>query len=346
MNEKFQVGLTRDFKTDDGQLTYDDIGLDILEAHPDVEHRFFERHEPLVTAEQLADFDAVISLTPRYTAQSFEGVEKLAAIVRFGVGYDSVDVTACTEADVLLCITAGAVNHSVAEATITWMLTLSHNVFIKDRITRDGRWNDRTFYMGRELRDRTLGIVGLGGIGGRLIEMIRSFGMKTPLAFDPFISPQRANELGARLVSLEELLRESDFVSVNCPLTDETRNLIGRDELALMKPDAYLINTARGGIVNEAALVAVLQARGIAGAAMDVYETEPVKPDNPLLQLDNVILAPHCIAWTDELFRDIGRMACRITTMVAEGKVPPGVVNREVLERPGFQAKLARYRQS
>ena len=344
MNQKFQVGLTRDFMTDDGQLTYDDIGLDILEAHPGIQHRFFDRHEPTVTAEQLRDFDAVISLTPRYTPESFRGVERLTAIVRFGVGYDMVDVNACTEADVLLCITAGAVNHSVAEATITWMLALSHNVFAKDRITRNGQWNSRTFYMGRELRDRTLGIVGLGGIGGRLIEMIRGFGMKTPLAHDPFVSPQRANELGARLVPLEELLRESDFVSINCPLTEETRNLIGRDELALMKSDAYLINTARGGIVNEAALVEMLQEQRIAGAAVDVYETEPVKHDNPLLQLDNVILAPHCIAWTDELFRDIGRMACHITTTVAEGKVPPGVVNREVLERPGFQAKLARYR--
>ncbi|HVF10170.1 MAG TPA: NAD(P)-dependent oxidoreductase [Abditibacteriaceae bacterium] len=344
MNQNFQVGLTRDFLTDDGQLTYDDIGLDVLEAHSNIQHRFFERHEPTVTAEQLRDFDAVISLTPRYTPQSFDGVERLAAVVRFGVGYDMVDVKACTEADVLLCITAGAVNHSVAEATITWMLALSHHVFTKDRITRDAKWADRSFYMGRELRDRTLGIVGLGGIGGRLIEMIRGFGMKTPLAHDPFVSPQRANELGARLVSLEELLRESDFVSINCPLTEATRNLIGQDELALMKPDAYLINTARGGIVNEAALVAVLQARRIAGAAMDVYEVEPVKPDNPLLQLDNVILAPHCIAWTDELFRDIGQTACRMTTTIAEGRVPHGVVNREVLERPGFQAKLARYR--
>src|SRR5687768_3161282 len=111
MNQNFQVGLTRDFMTDDGQLTYDDIGLDILEAHPAIQHRFFERHEPTVTAEQLRDFDTVISLTPRYTPESFRGVERLAAIVRFGVGYDMVDVNACTEADVLLCITAGAVNH-------------------------------------------------------------------------------------------------------------------------------------------------------------------------------------------------------------------------------------------
>jgi phosphoglycerate dehydrogenase-like enzyme len=274
----------------------------------------------------------VISLAPRYTAESLQGVERLVAIVRFGVGYDMVDVAACTRADVLLCITSGAVNHSVAEATITWMLALSHRVFVKDRLTREGRWTERALHTGTELRDRTLGVVGIGGIGGRLVEMLRGFGMKPPLAFDPYTPAQRAAELGVTLVSLERLMKESDFVSINCPLNDQTRNLIGRDHLALMKPGAFLINTARGGIVNEEALIETLRDRRIAGAAMDVFASEPVKSGHPLAQLDNVILAPHCIAWTDELFRDIGQMACRITAAISRGEVPPGVVNRDVLE--------------
>lgn len=340
---KFKVGLTRDFMTPDGQLTYEDIGLDILDAAPGLEYEFLARHEPTIQAEQLPGYDAIISLTPKYTTGSLTHAQGLVGIVRFGVGYDMVDVAACTDADVLLCITTGAVNHSVAESIIAWMLALSHNMMTKDRLVREGGWAERSRYMGRELRDRTLGIVGLGGIGGRLIEVLHGFGMKEVLAFDPFTTPERAAQLGAKLVSLEEVLRASDFVSINCPLTPETRDLIGSNELALMRADAYLINTARGGIVNEPALIEVLKNHRIAGAGIDVFESEPVGAGHPLAELDNVILAPHCIAWTDELFRDIGRMACRISVDLSQGKVPPGVVNKDVLERPGFKSKLARY---
>jgi len=343
MTPSFSVGLTRDFLTPQGEMVYEDIGLSKLEAEPNLNYAFLDRHEPLLVPELLRDSDVVISLTPKYTAATFEGVEKLTAILRFGVGYDMVDVAACTEADVLLCITAGAVNHSVAEATIGWMLALSHRMADKDKLVRNGGWGERSLYMGSELRDRTLGVMGLGGIGGKLIEMLRAFGMKPPLAYDPFTTPERAQALGAKLVSLEEVLGQSDFVSINCPLTDGTRNLIGATQLALMKPTAYLINTARGGIVDEAALTQVLREKRIAGAATDVFEAEPTPGDNPLLQLDNVLFAPHCIAWTDELFRDIGHMCCEQAILISRGEVPPGVVNREVLDRPGFRAKLQRH---
>src|SRR6185369_3339524 len=139
-----------------------------------------------------------------------------------------------------------------------------------------GRWDERTKYMGRELRDRTLGVIGLGGIALKTIELLRGFGMKQPLAFDPFVNKETAANHTVRLVSLEELLRQSDFVSIHCPLTDTTRDLIGARELALMKPDAYLLNTARGGIVDEDALYDALRNRRIAGAAVDCFATEPV----------------------------------------------------------------------
>ena len=189
MTPNFSVGLTRDFLTPEGDLVYQDIGLSLLDAAPNLDHRFLDRHEPQLTPELLRDWDAVISLTPKYSAASFEGVEQLTAIMRFGVGYDMVDVNACTQADVLLCITAGAVNNSVAEATIGWMLALSHRMADKDKLVRDGKWAERSLYMGSELRDKTLGVVGLGGIGGKLIEMLRAFGMAQPLAYDPYTSP-------------------------------------------------------------------------------------------------------------------------------------------------------------
>jgi phosphoglycerate dehydrogenase-like enzyme len=196
--------------------------------------------------------------------------------------------------------------------------------------------------MGTELRDRTLGVVGFGGIGRALVKLLAGFGMKPPIVYDPFIKPTDAAKLGVTAVPLDELLYQADYVSIHCPLNDSTRGLIGARELALMKPTSYLINTARGGIVDEAALGAVLRSGRIAGAAIDCFETEPLAAPPPFADLDNVILAPHCIAWTDELFRDIGRTVCRGMLDLASGRVPKGVVNREVLDRPGFQAKWKR----
>jgi len=341
MKQAFEVGLSRDFLTTDGRLTYQDIGLDVLEQNPSIRCRFFDHHESVVGAAQIRDYDALIALTPRCSAETFQGADRLIVLERFGVGYDMVDVDACTKAGVALCIATGAVNHSVAESIIAWMLALSHRIPLKDRLLREGRWAERGGYMGSELRDRTLGVIGIGGIGGKLIEMIRGFGMKTPLAYDPYTTPQRAAELGVKLVDLDQVMGAADFISVNCPLNDKTRNLIGRTQLSLMRPTAFLINTARGGIVNEADLLGILRSGKIAGAGIDVFETEPVGTGHPFAQLDNVILAPHSIAWTNELFRDIGRRACQTVASFARGIIPDGViVNREVLQRENFQAKM------
>jgi phosphoglycerate dehydrogenase-like enzyme len=266
----------------------------------------------------------------------------LLAIARFGVGYEAVDVKACTAADVVVTITTGAVDRSVAEATIGWMLALSHNMRAKDKLVRTGQWDERSKHMGRELRDRTLGVIGLGGIARKAIELLRGFGMSQPLAFDPFVSHEMAASLDVRLVSLEELLEQADFVSIHCPLTEKTRNLIGARQLALMKPDAYLLNTARGGIVDEDALFDVLKNHRIAGAALDCFAQEPVIAPHRFGELDNVLLAPHSIAWTEELFRDIGRAACQVMVDVSLGKRPHGVLNPEVFDRMTFREKWNR----
>lgn len=337
-----RCAFTADFLTPSGDLVYKDIGLGRLDD-AGVAHAFFAAHEPEVRPAQLAGFDAVVSLTPRITTASLADVECLAAVVRFGVGYDMVDVDACTRADVALFITRGAVNHSVAEATIAWMLALSHRVPQKDRLVREGRWAERPHFMGGELRGRTLGLIGAGGIGSTLVGLLAGFRMAPPLAFDPYLSDARAAAIGVTKVPLEELLGRADFVSVNCPLTGETRGLIGTAELARMKPTAFLINTARGGIVDDAALAGALQAGTIAGAASDVFSNEPAGQENPLSSAPNSLLAPHCIAWTDELFTEIGHMAAGAVIELASGRAPDGLlVNGEVLVRPGFQKKLAR----
>jgi phosphoglycerate dehydrogenase-like enzyme len=224
------------------------------------------------------------------------------------------------------------------------MLALTHHVRAKDALVREGRWNDRSGFMGCELRGRTLGVVGLGGIGRKLVGLLAGFEMAPPLAFDPYIDPELARGMGVRLVGLDELMSTSDFVSVNCPLTDQTRGLIDARVLGLMKPDAYLINTARGGIVDEDALFDALNNRWIAGAAIDVFAEEPVVRPHRFGTLDNVLLAPHCIAWTDELFCDIGRAACQGMLDLALGRRPRGVVNPQVFDRPGFRRKWERLR--
>lgn len=340
----FRVALTADFFDAAGKPRYADVGMEAIYQHPQIKVSRFDAHQPEIGPDQIGDANGVIILTPRTTTKTLSRAENLLALGRFGVGYDTVDVAACTANDVLLYITAGAVDYSVAEATVGWMIGISHHFLIKDRLVRDAVWDTRGQYMAASLREKTLGVIGFGGIGREVVRLLAPFGMQEILIFDPFITPEAAAQAGCRSVSLEELMLRSDFVSVHCPLTDETRNLIGAHELSLMKPTAYLINTARGGIIDDAALYDALKARKIAGAAIDCFVGEPLTSPPPIAELDNVILAPHCIAWSNEMFRDIGRSASHGMVDLVEGRVPRGAINREVLERPGFQAKWRRLR--
>jgi phosphoglycerate dehydrogenase-like enzyme len=186
------------------------------------------------------------------------------------------------------------------------------------------------------LRGRALGIVGLGNVGRELVHLVRPFEPRI-LAADPYA----ASLDGVELVELEQLLREADFVCLTCPLTEETRHLMNAERLAMMKPTAFLVNIARGPIVDQAALTEALQARRIAGAALDVFEQEPISPDDPLLALDNVILTPHAVCLTDEHFALTGRNVCESVLAVAQGRVPRDVVNRAALDHPRLKARLA-----
>lgn len=338
----FHVKLTADFYDASGKLKYQDIGLDLLAEQPGIAVSSFESHNPAISPDQLAGANGAIVLSPRVTAHSLSASENLLALVRFGVGFDSVDVAACTEADVALFITSGAVDYSVAEATVGWMLSLNHHMQIKDSLVRTGQWDARSRFMGSELRDRTLGIIGFGGIGQCLVKLLSGFRMKPPLVYDPFAWPESLEAAGAVSATLDELLAQSDFVSLHCPLNDTTRNLLGARELGLMKPSAYLLNTARGGIVNEDALYESLSERRIAGAALDCFALEPITTPPRWANLDNVILAPHSIAWTNELFRDIGRCACQAMVDVSQHQWPSGLVNSEVRNRKSFQEKWHR----
>ncbi|MFC1716877.1 hydroxyacid dehydrogenase [Candidatus Poribacteria bacterium] len=343
--EKFRVVLTRDFLSEDGELAFKDIGLNLLDEIPDIEYEFMKEHRPVVTPDQIEGFDGVISLKPTYTRETFKGIHRLTVIGRFGVGHEMVDKDACTDADVMLFITPGGVQRPVAGGVVAFMLALCRKLLIKDKLVRSGRWDDRIFHMGTEIRDRVLGSVGLGNIGSEVVRLVKPFGMKRLIAYDPYAKQEHADSLGVELVDLDTVMSESDFVSITCPLSPETHHLIGEREFSLMKPTAYFINTARGGIVDQKALTEALQNNQIQGAGLDVFEDEPISDDDPLLSLENVILCPHAVCWTDECFRDNGMLDCKGMIKVMRGQVPDNVVNKAVLEKEGLKAKLEHYRQ-
>ena len=338
----FKVALTADFYDATGAPKYREIGLSVFAEHRHIEHTVFTEHRKEITPEQIGDAQGVIVLTPAVTVETVSKPDNLLVLARFGVGYDAVNVPACTAANVLVTITTGAVDRSVAEATVCWLLALDHHLRTKDNLVRTGRWEDRSKYMGRELRERTLGIIGLGEIGRKVVELLRGFGMNQPLAFDPFVTASVAEAVGVRLVELSELLKQADYVSIHCPLNDKTLGLIGARELALMKPDACLVNTARGGIVDEEALYQALKDHRLAGAALDCFAEEPVIKPSRFADLENVLLAPHSIAWTNEVFRDIGRAACQVMVDLSLGRKPGGVLNPELFDRAAFQEKWKR----
>ena len=334
----FKIALTADFQKE-GKLVYPDFDLEQLKTASGIKYDFFPEYKSEIEPEQLKGFQGVIVLFPKVTKHSLSQSQDLLAVCRFGVGYDSVDVSACTEADVVVCITAGAVDRPVAEATVGWMIALGHRMINKDQLVRKGLWHQSSEYMGCELRDRTLGVVGLGGIGSTVIELLKGFGMKKPLVYDPFMDEKNAEKSGVRKVELHELMENSDFITVHCPLNEHTKDLISYREIELMKSSSFIINTARGGIINEDALFTALLKKSIAGAALDCFNDEPIIKPHRFGKLDNVLLAPHSIAWTQELFRDIGMMCSKNMIDLANGIRPHGVVNPEVFEQPSFQKK-------
>lgn len=336
----FRVGVTRDFLGPDDTCDLDDIAGPLFDG-AGLHWEYIAENTPVLQGTQVQDYDALLVLGAGITAETFAGADKLAVIARFGVGYDKVDVEACTENGVLLTIAPDGVRRPVATSIMTFVLSLSHQLLIKDRLTRSGGWRNTQNYRGMGLVGRTLGLVGMGNIGKEAFKLAKPFGMHH-ITYDPYVTPAEAAEVGVELVDLDTLMRTADFVCVCCPLNEETRGLVNERRIGLMKPTAYLINTARGPIVDQKALTAALQNRQIQGAGLDVFEQEPIGDDDPLLSLDNVIVTPHSICWTDECFDGNAKSACGSIIDVASGQIPSWIVNREVVDSPKLQQKLAR----
>ena len=344
MPDIFRVALSGDFRKPDGSPTYPDFDLEPLRSAPGVEMEFLQSHGE-IRAEQVADFDALILLMHRFTRDSIPHNGRLSVVARFGVGYDTVDTKACTEAGMAVCITPDGVRRPVAVSIVTFMLALTGKVMAKDRLTRDGPagFARRSDYMGYGLVGRTFGSLGIGNIGAETFRLLKPFDMNF-IAHDPYADRAVAEGLGIELVSLEDLFRRADVLSISVPLTPETTGLVNAERLALMKPTAYLINTARGPVVDQKALTRVLQEGRIAGAGLDVLEQEPPDPNDPILKLNNVIFAPHALCWTDQCFAGIGAADVRAVLDVQHGREPRGVVNRGVLSSDRWRQRLDDYR--
>lgn len=251
----------------------------------------------------------------------------MLAVSAAGAGYDMFDVDACTEAGILIVNQTGANAESVAQHVIGLMLNLSKQIAQADRaIHRVGREWTRWDYTGQELTGRTVGIIGLGQIGRRVSEIAKVFSMKV-IAYDPYITEQDFEERGATSVELDALLSQADFVSINCPLTDETEGMISGPQFEAMKPSAIFISTARGGIHDEAALEKVIEAGQIAGAGVDVFVAEPPAHDHPLLRFDNVIATPHHAGVTTDCLFNMGKYAADQWIDIFSGKRPPRFKN-------------------
>jgi phosphoglycerate dehydrogenase-like enzyme len=356
----FRVALTGDFLGEDGRPAYGDSGLSLLASKPYVAHRFLTEQAPRpgdpgywrrfysleVTPEQIAGVDGLVVLRPWVKRSTFaRGAGDLVVIGRSGAGYDKIDLEACTDNDVALFHAPFALNHPTASSALLFMLALAKRLPQQERVVREGRWERQAAVMGGELQGRTLGIVGLGHSGRELVRLVGPFAMRV-LAHSPHADPAEAAGLRVRLTTLDEVLREADFLSLHCRLTPATRRLLGAAELARMKPGAYLINVARGELIDQAALVEALRGGRLAGAGLDVFEVEPLPPGDPLLALDNVLLTPHWSASTSDVWAATGRAMAEGMLRAARGEVPEHVVNREVLDRPGFRTRLARFEEN
>jgi phosphoglycerate dehydrogenase-like enzyme len=336
VNAPFQVGVTRDIRRPDGTFTFAPFDLSRLEQ-AGVPWAFLA--DDVLAPGSLAGIDGLYHYATPLKAESLEGADRLVLVARHGVGLDAVDLAACTERGVAVTITPEGVTRPMASAAATLVLALAHRLRERDRALHEGDWAAGRFRpQGTGLSGRTLGVIGYGRIGRDVVRLLEPWGMRvlvtqrTPVA-----------EEGVSYVALEELLREADFVVVACPLTDQTRGLLDRRRLALMKPTAFLVNVARGAIVDQAALVEALREERLAGAGLDVVDPEPLPAGDSLLPLPTVVGAPHSLGYTDELLRGCVGQACEALLDAAAGRVPRDVANPDALESPLFAEKLGRF---
>lgn len=328
----YRIGLTADCAEPDGTTIFGDIGLFRLveaglswEVMPAV-----DGHVPAVDV--LGRYDAVLSFGHlHFPRELVAATPRLVHVARFGAGHDGIDIGGLAAEGVVVTTTPQAVRRPLALAALTMLLAVSHRLVENHRAATSGRWTDRGRYRGAGLAGRTVGIVGFGGVGADLAGLLAPLGVRV-IAADPFADADRAATLGVTLVDLGQLASAADYVVVTAALTPGTHHLIGAAFLAEMRSTAYLVNVARGGLVDQAALTEALLHGSLAGAALDVLDPEPPARDDPLLAMDNVIVTPHALCWTADFTRDVATSVVDALVDVAYGRPPAHPVDPGVLD--------------
>ena len=346
MNEIFNIGHTSDDLDSEGNLTFPTDWLELVEGKRHINWEFTKETQEILTPSDISNID-VLQMGGRVVDSStLENSERLTLIVRHGVGYDNVDVDACNKAGVILSITPDGVRRPMATACLTFVLTLAHQLPQKERLVRRGESRESSHEqveIGTGVTGKTLGLIGCGNIGKEVFKLAQPFDMKL-ITYDPYVKQEEIDYLGVKKVDLPTLMSSADFVCVCTLLNKDTVGLVGKNELALMKDSAFLINISRGPIVDEDALISVLTNKTIKGAGLDVFREEPVDINNPLLKLDNVIATPHTLGGTDELHTECGYSTMRAALAVCKGEFPDFIVNKQIIEDSRVITKLKRYK--
>lgn len=332
MTEPFTVGLTRDGFRDDGESIFGELNLKLLDD-AGILWRILPPMTNPVDATMLDGLDAILSFGHLHFDRAIvDRLPRLKLIARFGAGYDGIDLDGLASSGVAVTNTPTAVRRPQALATLTMVMALAHQLLANHRTAERGAWaSGRGRHRGLGIQGRTLGIVGFGGVGSELAQLARPLGF-TIIAHDRPAAAQRARQLDIELLPLLELAATADYVVVAASLNDSTHHLIGPDFFEAMKPTAFLINTSRGELVDPRALYAALESGQIAGAGLDVYDPEPPTPDDPILELDNVVLSPHCLCWTADFTRDVWNSVIHSITDAAEGRRPTHTLNPSVFD--------------
>jgi len=289
---------------------------------------------PKELIKEVRDVDVLIVHGAPVTAEVIEAAKCLKVIGCTRGGPVNIDAEAATRRGIPIIFTPGRNADAVADFTMGLIIAEARNIARAHTSIKSGRWNlayNRYEQLGPELTGKILGIIGLGRIGAKVATRAKSFGMKI-LVYDPYVSRSAVERVGGKIVSLRDLLMYSDFVTLHCRLTEETKHIIGAEELSLMKPTAYLINTARGGLIDQQALVECLKERRIAGAALDVYETEPIDSQDALIKLENVTLTSHIAGYSKDVTHRCARMVARDIIGYLNGEIPKNIFNPEVLK--------------
>jgi len=312
-----------------------DEGLNLILENCDAEVWQEETPPPKeIIIDKIKDCEGILTLlTDKIDAEIMDKAPKLRIISNYAVGYDNIDVKSATQRGIMVTNTPGVLTETTADLAFALILATARRIVEADKFTRSGKWKSwgPMLFLGRDVYGATLGIIGLGRIGQAVARRAKGFNMKV-IYYSRKRKEDVERELGVEYRELHSLLREADIVSIHTPLTEETYHLIGEKELSLMKPTAILINTARGAVVDQKALYKALKERRIFGAGLDVYEREPIEADDPLLELDNVVLLPHIGSASVETRGRMARMAAENLLAGLRGERPPNLVNPEVLE--------------